>query len=320
MKKIRVGVIGVGAMGKHHARVYSDIPFADLVGVADVNEDAAKTIAQKYKTQAFKDYEKLLAEDLDAVSIAVPTTLHKDVAIKVADYGIDMLIEKPIADSIENAKKIIKVARRSGSRIMVGHIERFNPAVLKLKDIIISGKLGDVLTISCKRVGPYSPRIRDVGIIIDLAVHDIDSISYLYDDRAENVYAVAGSSFHKWEDYASLIVRFKHNKVGMIETNWLTPKKVRTLTAVGTGGVATLDYINQSLEISRNDKSFSVSVVRKEPLRNELEIFLKSIMKDVDPKPSGEDGLYVLAVAIAAINSYKSGVPIRIHKSLVYPF
>ena len=317
MRKLRVGVIGVGAMGRHHARVYSTLPEADLIGVADANEGVAREVAQLYNTTAFSDYEELLSMGPDAVSIAVPTSLHADVAIKVAESGADMLIEKPIADSIKNAERIVKTARREGVKVMVGHIERFNPAVLKLKDIISSGELGDVLTISCKRVGPYSPRIRDVGIIIDLAVHDIDTISYLYGERAESVYAVAGSSFHTLEDYASLIVRFHPSKAGLIETNWLTPKKVRSLTAVGTGGVATLDYLNQTLEISKGDRTVSVDVKKQEPLKVELKTFLKCLMEGKCPEPSGEDGIYVLSVAISAIRSYKSGKLVELNRVIV---
>jgi len=316
MKELNVGVIGVGAMGRHHARVYSELPFVNLVGVADLNEAAAKEVAKLYCTTPFTDYEELLAMDVDAVSIAVPTSVHKDVALRVAEYGVDMLIEKPIADSIKNAEKIVKVARREGVKVMVGHIERFNPAVLKLKELILAGELGEILTMSSKRVGPYSPRIRDVGIIIDLAVHDIDTISYLYGSRAVSVYAVAGNSFHTSEDYASLLIRFEPNKSGLIETNWLTSKKVRTLTAVGTDGVASLDYIEQALEICK-DETVRVDVRKREPLKNELEAFLSCVVEDRRPEPSGEDGMYVLSVAISAIRSYKAGSVVKLDEIVV---
>ncbi|WP_202320073.1 Gfo/Idh/MocA family protein [Archaeoglobus neptunius] len=312
MKSLRVGVIGAGMMGRHHARVYSEIPFADLVGVADSNGEKAREVAAEFKTRAFTDFGDLLEEDLDAVSIAVPTSMHKDVALRVADYGVNMLIEKPIADSIENARRIVKAARINDLKVMIGHIERFNPAVLKLKELIKNGELGSILAISCKRVGPYSPRIRDVGIIIDLAVHEIDTISFLYGMRADNVYAVAGNSFHKWEDYASIVVKFSPDRVGLIDTNWLTPTKVRTLNAVGTGCVANLNYLEQSLEIVREDGKVAVNVRKREPLRNELETFLNCILTDTEPEPSAEDGLYVLSVAISAIKSYKSGLPVEI--------
>lgn len=322
MKKVRVGVIGVGQMGKHHARVYSQIPYAELVGVADVRKDVAESVAREYNTRAFTDYVKLLDEGVDAVSIAVPTSLHKDVAVDVAEYGVDMLIEKPIADTVFNARKILKAAKKAGVKVMVGHIERYNPAVLKLKELIASGLLGDVLSMSGKRVGPYSPRIRDVGVIVDLAVHEIDTISYLYDDRAISVYAVAGRSGkcpHNFEDYASILLKFSDNRVGIIETNWLTSRKVRTLTVVGTEGVATLDYIDKSIKICQNGDIYGVDVKNREPLRNELEAFLRSVINNEEPRPSGEEGLYVLSVAVSAIRSYEKDSIVKLKVSLKHP-
>ena len=173
---------------------------AELVGVVDANEIRAKEVAAEFKAKTFTDVEDVLSQNLDAVSIAVPTSMHRDVALSGRVWSGHA--HRKTADSIENARKIVKSAKNSGCKIMVGHIERFNPAVLKLKELIDKGELGDVLAISAKRIGPYSPRIRDVGIIIDLAVHEIDTISFLYGLRAESVYAVAGRSFHELEDYA----------------------------------------------------------------------------------------------------------------------
>ena len=163
-KRLRAGVIGVGAMGKNHARLYSELFDVELIGVADVNENLATSIAQSYGCKPFADYKDLLNENLDALSIVVPTTLHKKVALDAITKGINVLVEKPIADTVENADEIIKVARQKGVKLMVGHVERFNPAIIKLKELIDSGLLGKVVSISAKRVGPYNPRIRDVGI------------------------------------------------------------------------------------------------------------------------------------------------------------
>ncbi len=320
MKKIRVGVIGVGQMGRNHARIYSELPYAELVGVSDVKRSVAQSVAREYNTNAFTDYLKLLNENVDAVSIAVPTSLHKDVAVDVAEYGVDMLIEKPIADTTLNAREILKVAKKTGVKVMVGHIERFNPAVLKLREIVSSGMLGDILSMSGKRVGPYSPRIRDVGVIIDLAVHEIDTMSYLYDDKAVSVYAIGGRSGkcpHNFEDYASILLKFSKDRSGIVETNWLTSKKVRTLTVVGTNGVATLDYINKTIEVCKNGKINYVDINKSEPLKNEIEYFLKSISNGESPKPSGEDGFYVLLVAISAIRSYKGEQVVKLNKEII---
>ena len=313
MKKKRVGVIGVGAMGKHHVRIYHGMRDVELVGIADANEKTANEIAAEYDTEAFTDCERLLKNDLDAVSIAVPTSLHKELACKAVNYGVHMLIEKPIADSLHNADAIIKTARRENLKLMIGHIERFNPAILKLKELISAGELGEILSISCRRVGPYAPRIRDVGIITDLAVHDIDTISYLYGKRAMQVYSIAGNSFHVKEDYASILLQYDAKRSGTVETNWLTPYKMRTLTATGTGGVASADYLEQSLELWKEDGRINVEIEKAEPLKIELAQFVDFISNGKVPSPSGEEGKYVLSVAIAAIESYQNGNNVRLN-------
>ncbi|MEA2075245.1 MAG: Gfo/Idh/MocA family oxidoreductase [Euryarchaeota archaeon] len=314
MEKIRVGVIGVGAMGKHHVRIYHGMRDVELVGVADSNERTANEIAAEYHTEAFTDCEQLLnKKDLDAVSIAVPTSLHKEIARKAAQYGVHMLVEKPIADSLSNAVAIIDAARRENLKLMIGHIERFNPAILKLKELIAAGELGQVLSISCRRVGPYAPRIRDVGIITDLAVHDIDTISYLYGKRAMQVYSIAGNSFHVQEDYASILLKYDDKRSGTVETNWLTPYKMRTLTATGTGGVASVDYLEQSLELWKEEGRISVEIEKGEPLKIELAQFVAAVSNGKEPSPLGEEGEYVLSVAIAAIESYKNGNNVRLN-------
>ena len=313
MEKKRVGVIGVGAMGKHHVRIYHGMRDVELVGVADANEQTANEIAAEYHTEAFTDCERLLNEDLDAVSIVVPTSLHKDIARKAANHGVHMLVEKPIADSLSNAAAIIDAARRENLKLMIGHIERFNPAILKLKELISAGELGEILSISCRRVGPYAPRIRDVGIITDLAVHDIDTISYLYGKRAMQVYSIAGNSFHVQEDYASILLKYDDKRSGTVETNWLTPYKMRTLTATGTGGVASVDYLEQSLELWKEEGRINVEIEKNEPLKIELAQFVDAVSNGKKPRPSGEEGEYVLSVAIAAIESYQNGNTVRLN-------
>jgi UDP-N-acetylglucosamine 3-dehydrogenase len=312
MNKKRVGVIGVGAMGRHHVRIYHEMQDVELVGVADVNAGAVAELAAEYNTDAFIDCEQLLNNDLDAVSIAVPTSLHTEIARKAAQYGVHMLIEKPIADSLINADAIIEAARRKNLKVMIGHIERFNPAIVKLKELIAVGELGEILSISCRRVGPYAPRIRDVGIITDLAVHDIDTISYLYGKRARQVYSIAGNSFHIKEDYASILLQYDAQRSGTVETNWLTPYKMRTLTATGTGGVASADYLTQSLELWKEEGRITVEIEKDEPLKIELAQFVDAISNGHEPSPSGEEGKYVLSVAIAAIESYQKGNNVRL--------
>jgi UDP-N-acetylglucosamine 3-dehydrogenase len=307
MKKMRVGVIGVGTMGRHHARIYSGMEEVELVGVADINKRAAAEVAAKYYTEAFDDCERLLKSDLDAVTIAVSTSMHKEIALKAAEQGVHMLVEKPIADFLSSADAIIDAVKRENLKLMIGHIERFNPTIIKLKELISAGELGHVLSISCRRVGPYPPRIKDVGIITDLAVHDIDVISLLYGEKAMSVYAIGGNSFHtNKEDHASIILRYEDNKSGLVETNWLTPHKIREIAVTGTEGVAHGDYLEQRLEIYGEDGIRKVKIEKREPLKNELEHFLHAIANDEEPSPSGIEGKYLLFVALSATKSYIS--------------
>jgi len=308
---LRAGVIGTGAMGKHHARIYSELEDVELVGVSDINKERGEKVAKEYGAEYFPGYCELLNK-IDIVSIAVPTSLHTQVALKAADCGVDMLIEKPIAESLNNASRIIDSSERNDVKVMVGHIERFNPAVVKLKELINKGSLGEIITISGRRIGPFSPRIRDVGIIVDLAVHEIDVFTYLLGQKAIEVYAIAGNNFHTHEDYASILLRFPNNKSGTIETNWLTPKKFRSLTVVGTDCVAQLDYIQQSLRLWKEDGPEEVKVKYEEPLKVELRYFVECIRKNRYPMPDAIEGSYVLGVALSAIESYrkKKAVPL----------
>jgi len=300
---LKVGVIGAGAMGQHHVRVYSGLGNVELAGVSDLDEQRLKTLAEKYGVESFTDYGELLKKDLDAVSIAVPTTLHREVSLDAVTRGINVLVEKPIADTMENANLIIKASRTNSVKLMVGHVERFNPAIIALKDH--QDELGKIVTISARRVGPYNPRIRDVGIITDLAVHDVDVMSYLYSKKIRSVHAYAGSVNHRFEDYAHILLGFENGNSGSIETNWLTPHKVRQLTVTGTDGIAYVDYIGQTLRICNEKGVNDIDIEKKEPLRNELEHFVKCILEDRDPVVSGEEGIQALKVALAAVKSYK---------------
>lgn len=306
---LRVGVVGVGNMGYHHARVYSELAKegkVELVGVADANFERAKEVAKQFNTKPFADYKDLIKEGLDAVSIAVPTSLHKNVALEFIENGINVLVEKPIAESVESAKEIINAARKNRVILMVGHIERFNPAVLKLKEVLEEGLLGNIATLTAKRVGPLPPQIKDVGVIVDLAVHDIDVMSFLLNERVKDVYAKAGSVKNplELEDFAVIVLSF-NSAIGVVETNWLTPHKVRRLTVVGTEGVAELNYINQELTLYTENWIKKAKIKKSEPLKNELEHFIECVEKSLKPRVSGEDGLHALQVALKAIINAK---------------
>lgn len=302
---MKIGVIGCGAMGKHHVRIYSGMKDVELVGICDVDRNLVQSLAEAYNTTPYFDHKELLRQELDAVSVVVPTTFHTKIALDVIDSGTNLLVEKPIADTLENADTIINKAHDAKVKLMVGHVERFNPAVLKLKEIIDSDLLGKIVSISSRRVGPFNPRIRDVGIIMDLGVHDIDVISYLYGKKINEVYAIAGNDIRPFEDHASILLRCDSNLSGMVETNWLTPHKIRTLSAIGLKGVAYLDYIKQTVELHDEGWVRTAKIENGEPLKRELEHFVKAVRSGGEIISNGETSRHALMVVMAAIESYK---------------
>mgnify|MGYP005832180995 CR=1 FL=1 len=309
---MRVGVIGTGAMGQNHIKTYSRMQDVDLVGIADIDRARVEHLSRQYSVKGFTDYNDLLKESLDAISVVVPTSLHKKVGLDVIASGTSLLMEKPIADSTENGLELVNAAEREGVKLMVGHIERFNPAVIKAKELIDSGILGKVVLVSTRRAGPYNPRIRDAGVILDIGVHDVDIISYFYNSRVSEVYAVAGKDIHAFEDRASILMRFPGDRAGIVETDWLTPHRARSFTIIGTSAVAYGDYIEQKLMIHEKDWIREARIDKKEPLTLELESFLKACRDGSGIVTTGEDGVHTLKVAMASIRSYMTRAPVEI--------
>ncbi len=297
---VRVGIVGLGMMGRHHARLYSELE-CQLVGVVDTDPEKASAIGEKYGINSFCDYTELIPL-VDAVSIAVPTTLHHKISMDFIGHGVHCLVEKPIASNLEEARAIIQAAEAKGVKLMVGHTERFNPAVLRLKQIIDQGRLGQLMIITTRRVGPLASRIRDVGIIIDTATHDIDVARYLVGKEPANTFSRSGSFQHEKEDHAVVVLDFGQT-TACIEVNWFTPHKVRTLVATGSEGIAYLDYIEQELVVHNSQGMERITVDRAEPLRLELEHFLRCVASDERPLVDGYEGLEVLQIALAASSS-----------------
>jgi len=309
---MRIGIVGIGVMGEYHARVYSEIAKNNsdvvLAGIADIDKNRVEAIAKKYGTKAYTDYNELLGSRLDAISICVPTSMHYEVAIAAIQKGIHgILVEKPISDNLNHAKDIIKFARDKGVALTVGHVERFNPAVLLLKKIIDSDRLGRVVSISAKRVGPGPPKLKDTGVITDLAVHDLDMICYLFGAKPTEIYAFAGESENGLEDRASIMLKFSEQRAGIIDVNWLTARRIRTLDLVGLQAVAHLDYIDQIVTISEHEKDEEIKFARQEPLMKELMHFINVVRGNEKPLVTGEEGIMALRMALAAVKSYKTG-------------
>jgi UDP-N-acetylglucosamine 3-dehydrogenase len=294
---LKVGVVGLGAMGQHHVRLYSQLG-CELAGVADANLDRAKELGEKFKVPYYMDYHDLLNQ-VEAVSIAVPTTLHHQVAMDFLNKGVHCLVEKPIAFRAYDADDMIAAADKNQVKLAVGHIERFNPAVIKLKEIIDTGILGKLLIISTKRVGPAVPRIRDVGVVIDSATHDIGVVRHLIGKEPACVFSRVGSLKHSKEDHAVIVLDFD-GTIACIEVNWFTPHKVRTLTVTGSEGIANLDYIEQTLTVQNTHEKIDTSIRKDEPLKLEIEDFLKCIENNHKPSVSGIEGREVLRIALAS--------------------
>jgi UDP-N-acetylglucosamine 3-dehydrogenase len=299
---LKIGVVGLGSMGQNHARLYSQLN-CELVGVADSNPERAKEIGEKYHAKYYADYHDLLGK-VDAVSIAVPTTLHNMIALDFLNEGVHCLVEKPIAFNLNEAESMIQAADRNHVSLAIGHIERFNPAVVRLKQIIDSGLLGKILIISTRRVGPYVPRIRDVGVVIDSATHDIGVVRYLVGKEPVSLFSRVGSIKHSKEDHAVIVMDFE-GTIACLEVNWFTPSKVRTLVITGSEGIAALDYIEQTLtvhtaqqETGSMNSGTKLTTLKAEPLRLELEDFLNSVLSGQKPGVDGIEGMSVLKIAL----------------------
>jgi len=320
--KLNVAVIGVGNMGKHHARVYSELSDVELVAVVDSKARVGKAIANKFKCNYYRNSNQLFQnEELNAVSIAVPTSLHKKLAIACIGKGIAVLIEKPIADTVKSAHEIINKGKKHRVAVCVGHIERFNPVIQKLKKYISRGKFGRIISISSKRVGLFPSQIQDTDVIIDLAVHDIDICNYLLGMTPSTVNARAGKALNsKRFDYADILLGYNGIDVN-IQVNWITPVKVRELALTGTKGYAELNYLTQTLRIykSRYRTKFDsygdyivnfskpdteeLNLAGEEPLKLEIENFIEHLRNNKKNIVSAPEGLDALTTALRAIRS-----------------
>ncbi len=316
MRTVNVGVIGVGAMGENHVRVYHKIEEANLIGVSDVSERALKKIEKKYGAKGYTDYCELLQNpDIEVVSVCVPTTFHHAVVMEAIKHKKHILVEKPIAFTLTEAEEMIEAAKEAGVILATGHVERFNPAVQKAKELIDDGVIGDIVSAFAKRVGPLPPRIKDVGVSIDLAIHDLDIMNYLFEEDITQVYGTMNSSFDdsEFEDHAEIMVSFDNESTGIIEVNWLTPYKRRELELTGTAGIISVDYIQQSIEVFGKFAQ-DIEIKHEEPLKDELKSFLKSVVEEKEPVITGEDGLKALKMVIAANKSSKEHRPISLNE------
>src|ERR1700735_1437231 len=303
---LRVGVIGAGVMGSNHARVLAGLPDTALVGVVDPLPAHRTRVTELTGCQTFETVDELIAAGVDAVTIAAPPHLHHEISLAAIAHNIHVLVEKPIASTVAEGEEIVAAAQRAGVTLMVGHVERFNPAVAAIKQAI-SGE--DILSIAITRVGPFPPRMSNVGVVIDLAVHDIDLIRWFTESDIVEVQPQLSSAVAEREDIALLQFRTASGVLAPINTNWLTPFKARSVTVATRGKYVMGDLLTRQVTECfgfQPDGSYSMrhlSVGHSEPLRSELLAFLSAVRSGGVPAVTGEEGVASLEIATRCLET-----------------
>jgi predicted dehydrogenase len=303
---LRVGVIGAGVMGSNHARVLAGLPDIALAGVVDPLPAHRTRVTDIASCPTFASLDDLLAQGVDAVTVAAPTHLHHEIALACIGHRIHLMVEKPIASSVEEGREIVEAAQRAGVTLMVGHVERFNPAVAAIKQALQDE---DILSIAITRVGPFPPRMSNVGVVIDLAVHDIDLIRWFTESDIVDVQPQLSSAVAEREDIALLQFRTASGVLAHINTNWLTPFKARNVTVATRGKYITGDLLTRQVTECfgfQPDGSYSMRhlpVGHDEPLRAELISFLNAVRSGTLPAVTGDEGVASLEIATRCLET-----------------
>ncbi len=309
---VKIGVIGIGHLGRHHARLLAEIEGAQLVGIADINEEAGNELAQKYGVPFFKDY-KELAGKVEAVTVVVPTFLHHDVARFFLERNVHTFIEKPITKTLEEANDLVSLAGEKQLTLQVGHVERFNAAILKLQSLCDSPRF-----IECQRMGPFSPRIQDVGVVQDLMIHDIDIVLSLVRSPIRRIDAVGIPVLTENEDIANAHIVFENGCIANLTASRISDERIRKLRIFELDKYCSLDYANQAITMRRKSNLEEQRIIQEElevhkaePLRLELEHFIKCIKEKKKPLVTIEDGKNALEVALEILEQVKINLPAR---------
>ena len=299
---LRIGVIGAGKIGSLHSRILSKLPGVQFVGVCDTNLWRAQIAAWRFGGLAFRHFPDLL-KHVDAAIIAVPTEFHFEVGTAALGHGVHCLIEKPLASSVEQAQALLELSEQRGTVLQVGHVERFNPAVLEA-----IGHVRQPRFITVERLGPYDPRVANIGVVLDLMIHDLDILLTLVGSEVESLEAIGASLLSKHEDIANVRVRFKNGCVADLTASRISLKKCRKLRIFQESGYISLDYMNTDLKIYRKKsptikslkdvEMLSPKLDKTEPLKNELLHFVDCVRHNRKPWPSGEHGVEALKLAL----------------------
>ena len=307
----RVGVVGTGGWGKNHVRVLNELQC--LAAICDMNKERADSFSKNFHVPAYNSLDEMLKkEKLDAVNVCTPASTHFAMASKALTAGLHVFVEKPMTTTVKDGEMLIEEAKSSNRTLTVGFIERFNPPITALKQMIKEGKMGEPILLEFHRENRRGENISDVGIVKDASVHDIDTACWLFGEVPKVVYARVGAMFVplEHEDFATILLGFSGQKTAFLVTNWITPNRVRTLNAVFSGGVVDVDFVTQQTSIHQGPATTVPTRPFQEPLMLELREFVTAIQEKRPALVTGKDGLNVMRVAEAVLASSSSGTPI----------
>lgn len=306
---MKVVQIGTGGWGKNHARILSQLGV--LSAICDVDKKKSEEFGKKYSVNSYDSIDSLLnSEEFDAAFVCTPTSTHSSIASQLIQSHKHVFVEKPLTYLSEEGEDLLELANKNKTILSCGYIERFNPAVGVVKDFVKSKKYGELVMLEFHRENRMPLHIKDVGIIYDTSVHDIDTAMWLFDETPEVVFAKAGMIKHEHEDFASIMLGFKNNKVAIISSNWITPTKVRRFNAVCTEGIISSDFLTQEIIVETKDSTEKPKHEQQEPLLLEIQNFLGAIdgKNELIVKP--EHAVNVTKIAEAALLSSQKGTPI----------
>ena len=318
MSEFKIGVVGVGKMGEYHVGVLSEMREVDLVGVVDSDQERAKKISEQYKTHSYKNYKDLF-NVVDAVVVAVPTSLHYAIGKEFIEAGIHTLLEKPCTDELSKAEELFDLAEKKKITLHIGHVERFNGAVQELFKIV-----KDPIYIECRRMSPFSSRIKDDGVVLDIMIHDIDIVLKLVDSTVVNINVIGNSIFSKRDDLINAQIEFENGCIANILASRVSQNKVRTLEVTQKESSILLDYTEQEIFVHRQSSSESqlspgslrykqeslierIFVHKDNPLKLELKHFIDCVENGSQTKLAIKKELNSLKIALQILSQFKPG-------------
>ncbi|KAF6246837.1 gfo/Idh/MocA family oxidoreductase [Nitrosopumilus sp. b3] len=301
--------IGTGGWGKNHTRILSQLGVLSAICDADLKK--SKEYGEKYSVNYYDSLDELLkSEEFDGAFVVTPTSTHTQIAKKLLEAKKHVFVEKPMTYKSEDGEVLVKLAEKNKVILTCGYIERFNPAVDVVKKYVKEKKFGDLVMLEFHRENRMPLHIKDVGIIYDTSVHDIDTANWLFDDMPHVVFARAGKIRHEHEDFASIMLGYKDDKVAIISSNWITPKKLRKFNAVCTDAIISSDFITQEITIEKDEDNETIQNEKQEPLFLEIKSFLGAIEGKNEHIVKSQEAVNVTKIAEAALLSSLKGIPI----------